>query len=128
MSSTSASKNLLDLSSGDIKNIKNFINEIPDSKLIPDGAKGTNYPPAKDQEVGGWRFDEQGFTTFGLANNLQIQLNTKGVCVPMQHFDVEIVVTFLMQGERGTSALMILVSSYGISNGKITEHVIRDAH
>lgn len=73
---------LAELKSGEIKSVKEFIDEIPLKKLMPSGSSGTCYPPTKDQEVGGWRLDEQGFTTKKLAYNMQIQKNTKGVSVP----------------------------------------------
>ena len=119
---------LSDLSSGEIKAIKEFIDEIPDSKIMPEGTSGTLYPPSKDQKVGGWRYDEQGFTTRKLAYNLQIQVNTKGVSIPNAMLrDVEMTMISFMQGARGVSALMILVSSYGVKNGTITVKVMRTA-
>jgi hypothetical protein len=70
---------LSSITSGQIKAIRLFITEIPAEKLIPTGFAGTLYPPDKDKEEGGWRLDEQGYTTAKLAYNLQIQLNTTGV-------------------------------------------------
>jgi len=99
---------LSSITSGQYKAIKSFIAEIPAEKLIPTGFAGTLYPPDKDKEEGGWRLDEQGYTTAKLAYNLQIQLNTTG-------------------GKRGPSVILVLVSVHGLKNGKIDDNVIRKA-
>lgn len=119
---------LSDLSPGEIKAIKEFIDEIPDSKILPEGTSGTRHPPSKDQKAGGWRYDEQGFTTRAQAFNMQIQLNTKNVSIPNAMLrDVEVTMISFMQGARGPSAVLILVSTYGLKHGTITDKLIRTA-
>jgi len=99
---------LMDLSSGQVKKVKAFIEEIPDDKLMPDGRSGTKFPQPKDIEVGGWRYDEQGFTTNRVGYNMQIQLNTAG-------------------GVRGPSCIMLVVSAKGVNDGAITAKDVRAA-
>ena len=94
----------------------------------PSGSSGTCYPSTKDQKVGGWRLDEQGYTTKRLAYNMQIQENTKGVSVSNAMLrDVKMTMVSFMQGLRGASVIMVHLSSHGVKHGTITEELIRQA-
>ncbi|KAJ7137700.1 hypothetical protein C8R44DRAFT_727923 [Mycena epipterygia] len=99
---------VMNLSVKECKKVKEFIESIPDDKLMPDGRSGTKFPPSKETEAGGWRYDEQGFTTNRVGYNMQIQLNTEG-------------------GARGPSCLMLVMSAAGIAGGALTAENIRVA-